>query len=794
MKRLFSTLALKAWRDTLAHKGQFFSLILLVALGIMSYVTFQNGYYDLKASLDTAYTSLRFADVTLRVERMPLSAAARAKRIPGVAAARVRTSTDVGLELPSGDQATARILSAPAADVAVNSIVVEEGRFPGPDARDEVLLHPQFANDTKTSVGDRLTLRIEGRRVPVRVVGVGTDPEYLYAMQSKGDLPAPGSFAVLFVTESGAEHLLGAYGSGNEMIVRALPGTDVMRLADRLEDVLEPYQLVSTTLRAEQPGYEGLASELEQNRLMARSLPALVLVISSMSLFIALSRMVQAQRGEIGLAKALGYSDAQVLGHYLTIALIVAAGGSLLGVLLGLWGARGVAASYVSFLGIPFLTSGFHPSVIAVAVGLAFFACVAAALAPAWRSARLAPAVAMHADPNRSLAGGRIPLIERMLAPLLPRSFTFRVPLRNVFRARRRSLYTILGIAFAMVLSVTTVAMFDSIDHLMDKAFTDVERWDVMAVFSTPVNEARIAEVRRLRGVERVQKALMLPVTVASGGTKKDLVLTAMSPGADFHGFTPVSGATPQEALAAGDLVLPEASARQLGVTPGARVSVDSPLIDDPVLMRVGAISDEMLGQPAYVSLDAAAHLTGSAITDYNALYLTADPLRADRIQDRIYDMPGAASVQVKAGLIERLESLLELMDFFGAVLFAFGAALAFVVVFTTFTANVTERTREIATMRTIGEDNARLATMITLENLALAAVGLPLGIWLGIEATNALFASFTTESYSLKAFIYPESVARICLLMLAVLLLSEIPPIRRIFRLDLAEATKVME
>ncbi len=125
--------------------------------------------------------------------------------------------------------------------------------------------------------------------------------------------------------------------------------------------------------------------------------------------------------------------------------------------------------------------------------------------------------------------------------------------------------------------------------------------------------------------------------------------------------------------------------------------------------MRVGALSDETLGQPGFVSLDAAADLVGGQVNRFNALYLTADPKRGDRIQDEIYDMPDAASVQVKAGLVARLKSLLELFNVFGTVLLVFGGALAFVVVFTTFTANVAERTREIATMRTIGEDNGRL-------------------------------------------------------------------------------------
>ena len=81
--------------------------------------------------------------------------------------------------------------------------------------------------------------------------------------------------------------------------------------------------------------------------------------------------------------------------------------------------------------------------------------------------------------------------------------------------------------------------------------------------------------------------------------------------------------------------MLSSSTARQLGVAPGARVEVDSPLVDDPVTLRVGTLSDEMLGQPAYVSLEAASQLTGATITSYNALYLDADPARANRIQRR---------------------------------------------------------------------------------------------------------------------------------------------------------------
>jgi len=793
-RRTVSMLTLKAWRDTLVHKGQFVSLILLVALGIMSYVTFQNGYYDLSGSLDSTYRRLALPDFAVRVERAPLAAARQVASLPGVAAARVRRISDVGLDLAEGRQATARIISiGDGSSGGVGRPAVIEGRLPVPGAAGEAMLDPKFSGETGLGVGDRIDLRIGGERETVRVVGIGADPEYLYALRTQGDLPSPGEFAVVLVSDREAERLFGT-AAGNDVAVRVTPGARIASVIDDVEHELRPYAVLETRERTEMPSYEALQSEVDQNRVMAQTMPALVLLISSMSLFIALSRLVTAQRGEIGLAKALGYTDAQILGHYLSFGLIIAGGGSIIGIALGLLGARGVASSYVSILGIPYLESGFYLDVVAVAVLLAVGACSAAAIVPAWSSARLAPAIAMHSDPNKSLAGGRVPLAEKLLSPVLPRSFTFRIPLRNVFRARRRSLYTVLGIAFAMVLSVMTVSMFDSMDYLLDTAFTKTERWDVSAFFDVPQGSARLAEIRGIDGVNRVQPALVIPATLERNGIEEDLVLTAMAPGADFHGFDPMPGSDPQSALAAGDLVIAAGTATALGVGPGAVVYVDTPFLDDPVTMRVGAVAKEMLGTPAFVSFDAASQLTGSAVTEHNAFYLDVEPTLATRIQDEIFDMPGAATVQVKAGLIERLKSLLELFNVFGSVMLAFGFAMAFVVIYTTFTANVNERTREIATMRVIGEDNPRLTVMVTLENLLIALAALPLGVWLGVLATQAIFARFSTDAYSLEAYIYPSSVAQVCGLMLLVLLVSETPPVRRIFRLDLAEATKVME
>ncbi len=788
-------LLLKAWRDLLARKGQFIALILLVALGILSFVAFLTGYLDLGASVERANTELKFADFSIQVIGAPAGEMAAVSRVPGVRAVEGRLVVDTGLDVGTGKQPVARVIGVPTAHrPRVNDLLLEQGRYLSGEGRGEALLQSKYAFDTGTKVGDVLTLRMGNERRRLRVVGIVASPEYMYAIREKGDLPTTGEFAVLFVPERDAEELFGRPRAVSDVAITIQPGAGVDRVISDVEEVLEPYGVIRTVKRADQPSNFALHEEIRQNETMAYALPALILVISASSLFIALSRLVTSQRGEIGLAKALGYTDAQVLVHYLLFSLLIAVGGSVIGIVLGDLSARAIAQQYVILLGVPYMDHHVYPQVVGGAVLLSTGACLLAGLAPAWRSARMAPANAMRSDPNTAVAGGRRPVLERLFGWALPRSFTFRIPLRNVFRARRRSLYTVLGIAFALILTVATRSSFDSIDSLIDEVFTRGERWDVMAAYEPSFGGERLATVRRWRGVASAEGALMVPAELVVGGLTHEGLVTAMEPAAAFHGFSIISGGDARDVLAKGELVLSVGLARKLGVAVGGIVSTKTPYRDDRISLRVGAISDEPLGAPAYLSLAKARDLLGTSIVSYNVMYLGVEASRAEAIKEELLDLPGAVSVNVKAGMLTSLVQMMEFAYFYEGILYAFGWAMAFVVIYTTFTSNVLERTREIATMRTIGESNGRLALMVTVENLLLAVVGIPIGIWLGVRTAEAIYSSLSSEAYSLKATIVPMSVLWLVLSMLGVLLLSEIPPIRRIFRMDLAEATKVME
>lgn len=789
------TLMLKTWRDITTRKGQFAALIVLVTLGIASYVAFVGASEDLKASRARAYEELRFEDLDVTVNGAPSSVVRELREIPGVHEVEGRLVVDTGMEV-EGEQGSARIVGLPAdRRPHVNDVLVEEGRYLKPGEQLTGLINVKFATDSGFRPGDRLLVRFDGHKRDVRIVGVASSAEYMFPVRRKDEIPTGKGLVILFMDQHEVERLFGSPDTCTSFAFTLEPGADLDRVIDDAEEILEPYDVIASTPRADQPSHFGLASEINQNETIAGLAPLLVLSISSLSLYIALARLVRSQRGEIGLAKALGYGNGAILTHYLMFALFIAITGSTIGFIAGFALGNEIVREYTSLLGVPYLVHAIRPHIALSAIGMSAGACLLAGLAPAIASARLRPAEAMHADPNLSLSGGHVPLVERVFGWAMPRSFTFRIPLRNIFRARRRSLSTVVGIAVAVLLSVATLSMFDSIDYALDNYFTKTETWDAMAGFEQPFGDALVREVGDWEQVTAVQAALAVPVDFRANGVEHEGAVTAVPADAWFHGFNVVEGSPVASTLNNGGLVVSRTLANKLDVGVGDTVRVDSPYIDKEIAIDVGTIIDEMMGTPVFTGLGRGNELTGGGSRLYNVLYLQLESgAKEGRVRADLYDLPGVATAQVKARLVAEIEQMMSFTNFFFAVMLGFGLTMAFVVVYNTFTANVLERTREIASMRTIGESGSRLAVMVTIENLLLSVVGMPLGLWLGVLISDALLKEMMSEAYSFPAVLLPQTTALVVVLMLAVVLLSQVPPIRRIARLDLAEATKMRE
>jgi len=235
-------------------------------------------------------------------------------------------------------------------------------------------------------------------------------------------------------------------------------------------------------------------------------------------------------------------------------------------------------------------------------------------------------------------------------------------------------------------------------------------------------------------------------------------------------------------------VLLSEGLRKTLGVDVGDVVGVQSPYAVSQ--LEVVGFVRQSLGGFGYVSLPQGQAIAGEEGV-VSGLMLDVEPEYLDSIRDRAYAVPGTASVELTAETYDKVNELMGFLRGMMWVMLGFGAAMALAIVFTVVTINVLERSREVATMRTMGEGRRRIAAMITIENMILGLAGLLPGIALGYALALFFFRLIQGDMFSFSLVIFPRTYALTAGIVILIMLLSQLPSIRQVNRLDLARVIK---
>jgi putative ABC transport system permease protein len=784
-----SRLQRKLLRDLNAARGQFLALTLVLVLGIASFGAMYAGYDNLDSSYQRTYDTLHFADLTLKLTAAPTEIVTEVQSLPGVKDALGRLSQDVSLLKPGTETelVTGRIISLPAEHrPRVNDLLVHQGSYFSPEGGDQVLLDRNFAAEYDLRPGDRIYLVLDGNKLPLEIRGIVTSPEYIWLAKSRQELmPPKGSFGVLFLPELRAREILGMPDMINELCLTVEEGADRDALATRIEQMLTALPgtgILGITPREDQPSNALLQMDLESFAEMAVFVPFFFLLVTALIMYVLLTRVVHAQRAQIGLMRAIGYTRWQVLWHYLSFALLVGGMGSVLGSLLGYYLGRGLTRWYADIIHIPLVEVSPNWAIIGGGVVLGLLCCGVAGILPAWNAAKLPPAEAMRTPPP---AAGRTPLLERLFPPLSRLPYLGKIPLRNLFRRRRRTLYTVVGITFAVSLVLSSLAVMDSLEAALRLQFDRVQVYDFKVMFSQPQPAARLAELESREGVVAVEPVLEIPARLKHGEKTYATLLMGLEPGSRLYGLLPAS---PGAQLSPDGLLLSKALAKLLEVDVGDTVELETATGSRP--SPVLGFVKQPLGSIVYISLEGARELAGMPGA-VSAALLRAESGRREEVKAALYQLPQTAAIEDPAQTRESISELMEFFYEFVGVMLLFGMALAFAIVFNTVTVNILERAREIATMRTVGTSLGRIGMMLTLENLLMGAPGIVLGVALGYWLAREMVLMWESDLFSLELAVFGRTYAIAVIGMLLVLLLSQIPGIRHVNRLNLARVTK---
>jgi putative ABC transport system permease protein len=790
---MFNTLLLKKTiRDLKWSLAQTIALVIIIALGIASYVALIGAYRDLSVSYAHTYNKLNFADVTFSLKSFPQSKINKISHIKGVGSVSGRLIIDTGIEFKISKSkkkiTRTRLIGIPQNhQPSVNKVYIEKGRYFIQGNSQSALVESHFAEIYNIKPGDTLYPFINGRKTHYKVAGLIASPEYLIVSPSRQEvLPSASTFAVLFVSLPRLQKLTNSPNTINDIDVNFKPGVNQNKVISEIKKQLNQYGILATTLKKDQPSNAALKLDIDGYHEIAFAMPALILFVAIASIYMLLSRQVRAQQSQIGIIKSLGYNNRSIIAQYMVFALIIGIIGSIVGVLAGFPLSGFITSSYAKELGIPFVKSLFHFDTVIVSVVISLVAAAIAGIGPAYSATKVAPAIAMHPNVTLSTAKGKVTFLERFIhLPLWTR-----LSLRSLFRVRRRTLTTAIGIVFAFILVLVSWGVIDSMSYMVNHNFDVVERWDVATTFSNFIPNSALKKIDRLKGVKQTQAFIELPANLKANNEKADVIINSL-PDQRMHKIEIYSGKSAKESLASGEIIINIAIANKLKVKPGDKILVDTPFGKKKLV--VGSTTQELSSPIAYLSLKRINKWNKLSKNLFNALYLKIHPSQADKITSKLWRQPGVTSVQLKSGTKNDWQSLLGLFYAFMGFIMAFGVAMAFALIFNTTTINILERQREFATMRAIGTRISTISYLVTLEDIILWLIALIPGLLVGYWAALQMGNAFQSDLFYFKAVIYPSSYIITSLGVLATILLATIPAIRRINKLNLASETKML-
>ena len=788
-----SYLTTKRRRDMRRQRWQFLAVFVTIALGVMLFAASYDAFLNLESSYNGTYDRLGFADITVTGagDSFPEAVA----QVPGVATIETRRVADVPFRIGE-DVLHGRLIGMPPdSQPAVNAIDVTSGGYLDTASPQGLVAEQHLAEYFDLAVGDQIEALSGSEWVTGSVVGTGVSSEYLWPAESRQNFfPAPGTFGVAFVSEDLLDAAPGTAVADQTLILYA-DDADREATDAAISELAATAGAADVMTQAEQPSNAGLKLDLQGFEEMAIMFPALFLLAAGMATFIILTRVVYSQRGQIGTLMASGVSRRLITRHYLSYGLVLGIVGAIVGVVIGMLLGFAITGLYTDALGIPDTVTEFHW--VTPVIGLVFGLAVGtlAALAPTRAASHLSPAEAMRGE-TPTQAGGSS-LIERLVPPVRRLPVRWLMVLRGVGRNPRRSLSTIIGVVLALTLVLASWGMIDTVKNLLDRNFNEISFEDANVVLNVAVDESEVALVDSTPGVSVAERVIGASVSARGPDGTYASQLEAYQSDTAVHGFDTPSGALPADGVIVGTALGPE-----IGVSEGDAVELSFPTLGTSFTTTITGFVDEPLGTLIYMDQAAFERAIYAAEPSIPQEVLAEPSISlvkvvvddgADRagVIANIEELETVAVVVDSRGLYDMFQDFLGFFYAFVGIMLVFGAVMAFALIFNTISVNVAEREGEYATMRANGLSQRKLASLITGENLLLTALGIIPGLIIGYAVAALFMQSYSSDMFTFKLDMNTSTLVFSSLAMLVVALLSVLPAIRTVRRLDIAQVVR---
>lgn len=750
-------------KSILKNKKRFLSMLFMALLGVGFFAGLTAASPDMEDTLDKYLNETKTYDISIQaILGLTEEDVQKIEETEGIEEAYGIKEKDYLIEIKNKEY-VARIIEY---NEEINTPYIEDGRIVEND--NECVLDEKFALYNNYKIGDKIQIKTEDESVlkkELTIVGLCKSPLYISNERGTTTL-GTGTincyiygkkildfdyYTTIYARVLGATEVKSQSKKYDELVENAKENIEMIKATRErarenqlIEDTKK--QMIDMGIpeeniqlpeieqnkwyiqtRTDNSGYYGIVQAIESITNLAGVFPIVFYIIAVLISLTSMTRMVEEERTEIGTLKALGYSNRNILFKYILYASIACIVGGIIGMIICFYLLPAVIwNTYGLLYKVPNLMTPFRIENGLIGLGIAFICIVGATFAVCRKELMSMPSNLMR--PKAPKAGKRV-FLERIKIVWDHISFSKKVTIRNLFRYKKKALMTIIGIAGCTALTLSGFGLRDSITKIVSKQYGETYKYDGMIYLKENSKET----MEKLQSYDEITK--IINITAETGEVKKDNIQkpTNIIIPEDKEEFEKVCTLYDEnlEEVNLGDkgVIITDKLAEMLNIEEGDTIILS---VNDgkEYEFKVQDIVRNYINHYVYISKENYENVVGKSET--NLLWINTIDLNKDQqntLSEKILQDSNIASITMVEGLIETINDMLKSLDYVIIILIMASAILALTVLYNLANVNISERKREIATLKVLGFYNKEVDAYISRESIIFTVAGIAIGL-----------------------------------------------------------------
>ena len=573
------------------------------------------------------------------------------------------------------------------------------------------------------------------------------------------------------------------------------------KLADarkEIQDIEEPEWIV--TDRNALPEYSDYGDNADRIKNIGEVFPVIFFLVAALISLTTMTRMVEEQRTQIGTLKALGYGKYAIASKYLNYAFLATVGGSAAGILIG---EKILPYIIIKAYGIMYHNVGNNLEIhyelkFALTASIAAVVCtVGATVVACYRVLAETPASLMR--PPAPKEGKRV-LVEKITILWKHLNFTWKSCLRNLFRYKKRLFMTIFGISGSMALMLVGFGIKDSISDIVVKQYEELQHYDGTIITdedASPEEREKLSEyLKQNKKIQRFTKIQFTKITAPREKSSISCYLYVPEDMENFREDVTLRNRITKEGYELTDAgaVISEKTARLLGLQVGDSITLEKD--HEEYQARVAVITENYMGHYIYMTPAVYEQTFGEKPIYEDVIFSVRDEYldQEETIGKEILSQPAALSISYTASLAAQVDRMLSTLGIVIVVLIVSAGMLAFVVLYNLNNINITERQRELATLKVLGFYDNEVSQYVLRENILLTIAGIIFGSGFGVLLHRYIIVTVEVDAVMFGRNIRPVSFFYCAVITCIFSLIVNLFMHRKLKKIDMVESLKSVE